>query len=719
MIRGRRRCDTVNGCGKYYMQEKDSCTYCGASSAFSDIIPFDPLHWVYDIESYPNIFTFSAKHPLTGCRARFEISDRKSDHMAFYEFVYSLSRCGSIMVGFNNIGYDYPVIHDTFRFSKPTASSIYQKSKSIIETPWNDRFINTVWDSECIVKQMDLLKIHHFDNSAKATSLKMLEFNMQSDSVEDLPFPPGTILDDGQKDQLLDYNDHDVDKTEEFYIHSIDAINFREEMGEKYPHDFTNDNDTKVGKQYFIMKLENEAKGTCYTYDSGSKKPRQTIRSSIALNDVILPYIKFDRPEFNEIVDYFRKQTIIETKGVFKELKATIDGFDFDYGVGGIHGSVKSKIVRTTDTHTLYDWDVKSYYPWIAMANNLYPEHLGPGFCKSYKGLYDERSQYDKGTSNNTAIKFGLNGVYGDSNNKYSPFYDPKYTMSITINGQLLLCMLAEQMMRLPGLSMIQINTDGLSVLCPDDMIPHMKSLCRWWEDFTCLTLEHAIYDSMFIRDVNNYLAKYKNGKLKNKGAYAHLTHLDLGQDWSPDVGVDWHQNHNSLIIPKAVEAYFIHNVPVEDTIKQHNNIHNFMLCTKIGKNDRLINSEGEDLQRTTRYYVTHTGTKLTKISPPSKDYKIGQWCRKNKLSDVYYNSVLSVIRDGPFGDGDYDSTGTPWDERINTKNKSKYKMRETKIIGDRKLTECNDIRLADFSEIDYDYYIQESYKLIKPLEEI
>jgi len=51
-------------------------------------------------------------------------------------------------------------------------------------------------------------------------------------------------------------------------------------------------------------------------------------------------------------------------------------------------------------------------------------------------------------------LKLALNGTFGDSNNIYSVFYDPQFTMAITVNGQLMLCMLAERLMTIPGLAL-------------------------------------------------------------------------------------------------------------------------------------------------------------------------------------------------------------------------------------------------------------------------
>ena len=41
--------------------------------------------------------------------------------------------------------------------------------------------------------------------------------------------------------------------------------------------------------------------------------------------------------------------------------------------------------------------------------------------------------------------------------------------MNITINGQLSLCLLAEKLLTIEGLKIIQVNTDGVTVAVPID----------------------------------------------------------------------------------------------------------------------------------------------------------------------------------------------------------------------------------------------------------
>ena len=390
-------------------------------------------------------------------------------------------------------------------------------------------------------------------------------------------------------------------------------------------------------------------------------------------------YYNFERPEFEAVRVWFSKQKITETKGVFTDLpehvlgdvakyaqmkekkkkfktkptekevqeflkenprgwieevplkakkkgevqysywkkwriaenlNVVINGFRFDFGVGGIHGSVLSSIVKVQKGKVLKDADVSSMYPNIAIKNRVYPEHLGVGFCDIYEDVYVQRKSYPKGSAENAVMKLALNGVYGDSNNQFSPFYDPKYTMTITVNGQLSICLLVERLMKIQGLSIVQVNTDGVTCELPEESISEYDAVCKQWEKDTKLDLEFADYSAMYIRDVNNYLAVYTNGKVKRKGAYQYE---ELG----------WHQNHSSLVIPKAVEAFLINDVPLEKFISEHQNRWDFMLRTKVPRSSRLVMvmQDGYEvpLQNTCRYYACKSGGKLVKIMPPTE----------------------------------------------------------------------------------------------------
>lgn len=612
--------------------------------------------YVYDIETYPNCFLFGAVHYETRQKYFFEVSHRRDDRSNLFAFLSWLSDHACEMTGYNNVGFDYPVIHHFYKDPLFTGyNAVYEKANTIINAPDDQRFSNVIWEKDRVVKQQDLYKINHFDNKARATSLKALEIAMKDDVVEDLPFEPGTVLTDEQIDKTIIYMFRDIDATLRFRERNQESIDFRKELSAKYGRDFTNHNDTKIGKDYFIMELE---KHGVECYDS-NRKPRQTIRNIIDLNKVIFPYVKFEHPEFNRITNWLKAQKITQTKGVFENLSCTVNGFTFVFGTGGIHGSVESQTIKSNDTYEIIDLDVASFYPNLAIANKLYPEHLGEYFCKIYQDVYEMRKSHDKKSAINKMLKLALNGVYGDSNNQYSPFYDPAYTMSITINGQLLLCMLAEQLMKIPGLSMIQANTDGVTVFCPRGLSFMVDQICKWWEDFTRLQLEKNTYKAMYIRDVNNYIAQYENGDVKRKGAYCH----------SKDLG--WHQDHSSQVVAKAAEAALTRGVDVREFIMGHQDKYDFLIKVKVPRSSKLMMGDRE-VQKTSRVFISVNGEALVKIMPPTPAQfaKLGPSAPVRRIAQ--HKGWLA--------------------------------------------TDCNDIKNFDWSALNREYYIQEAEKLVNPL---
>jgi hypothetical protein len=642
--------------------------------------------WIYDIETYPNVFTFSVIREDGKFANTFEVSAKNNEVDRILKCLDYVAEQQDYLVGFNNLNFDYPVVHKLLKLrdgkmpvkGETIAKRIYGYAQEQIES-MKGEFANTVKAEERHCKQIDLFKVHHFDNKARMTSLKMLEFNMRSHNIEDLPFPVGMVLSDEQIVVLKKYNAHDVRMTLDFYNHSVTQVEFREQLTEKYGRDFMNHNDTKIGKDYFIMKLE-ELKIPVYKIIDGKRRINQTKRDVIRIKDCLFSYYDFKRPEFIAVKDWLAKQIIRETKGVFtdieehklgdvakyaemvvkrKKLKAeptkaeydafrrehpcgwvdrvelkakkkgetqysywgcwkvaetlniVIDGFRFDFGTGGIHGSLTSNLTRQTKAYQIVDADVSSMYPNIAISNNVYPEHLSAKFCAIYKDVYEQRKSYPKGSAENAMLKLALNGVYGDSNNQYSPFFDPAYTMKITINGQLSLCLLAEKLLTIDGLKLIQVNTDGVTVALKRETRKQYDEICEAWQKQVKLQLEFAEYDKMFIRDVNNYIALYTDGKTKNKGAYEYK---DLG----------WHKNHSSLVIPMAAEAKMLQGTDIREFIMNHKDKFDFMLRTKVPRSSRLVlvTQDGQEVtqQNICRYYPCKSGGKLVKIMPPLEE---------------------------------------------------------------------------------------------------
>jgi len=193
------------------------------------------------------------------------------------------------------------------------------------------------------------------------------------------------------------------------------------------------------------------------------------------------------------------------------------------------------------------------------------------------------------------------------SNDEHSFLYDPLYTMQTTLTGQLTLSMLCEKLvLSFPDSIMLQANTDGFTMKIRRTDLDKYYKICAMWEKLTRLNLEYVEYSKMVIRDVNNYIGIYTNGKVKYKGAF--------------ELDKDYHKDNSFKVIRIALSEYFINDVPVEQTIMNHKNIYDF--CGRQKFNSASYGVTYEYLmggiipvkqQKNVRYYISKKGHKFIK----------------------------------------------------------------------------------------------------------
>lgn len=300
-------------------------------------VRFFEKDWVWDCETYPNFFSLAAMKADGTEKQVYEISDRKNDTEDLLVFLRKMKVGNCRLVGFNSLNFDYCLIHWILQKAirakrsnktlKLKAKQLYDQAQKIIESASEEGFGSTIKDADVIIPQLDLFKMNHFDNKAKRTSLKLLEFNMRSNNIEDLPYAVGTYLTEDEMDEVISYNFNDVQETLNFYYHCYDSIAFRQDLSAKYGFDCTNLNDTKIGEKFFMRRIEMENPYAFYEpTGDGRRKMRQTKRSSISIKDCIFPYIRFSKPEFNAVKEWMERQVITETSGVFSDIEEHLLG---------------------------------------------------------------------------------------------------------------------------------------------------------------------------------------------------------------------------------------------------------------------------------------------------------------------------------------------------------------------------------------------------------
>lgn len=586
---------------------------------------------VYDIETLSNCFTYSGLDKDTLKVSQFVIHKDRDDTAELIVHLNMLSG----QIGFNNLAFDGQVIqwilNNYLKYELPEdfAGAIYNYSQQVIEKMngggWGDF---AEWKMK--IPQLDLFKVWHFDNKAKMTSLKWIEYMIDMEDIQEMPIHHSSKVTLEQIDSILAYNLHDVKATYELYkitkgqtelplYKGVDRIQLRNDIEAEFGIKCLNYNDVKIGD---ALNKMNYCRITGIDKKSLGKSTRKI--DNFKFKDCYPSYYKFETTEFNNFVNAVATQDVDLKKK--QEFEFTFNGTTYLMAKGGLHSKDKSRLVKPTDNEFLRDCDVGSMYPNAIAKRKLFPKQLGEEWLSGYVDIIDKRvaakkkykeTKEGKYQAMQEAYKLALNGgSFGKTNEENSWQFDPFVTYSVTIGSQIDLLMLIEQL-EINKIHVISANTDGLVCLFDKSLEDTYYKVCYAWEiqvgNNLSGQLEYVDYKLLYQSSVNDYIAIKTNGEVKTKG--------DFVSDF------ELHKNKSARVIPLALQAYFTNNTPIEETIRNHTNIYDFCLGVKsIGKNKLIaIDVKGQTelpLQKINRYYISNTGVNIIKRLPKLEDKK-------------------------------------------------------------------------------------------------
>jgi hypothetical protein len=154
----------------------------------------------------------------------------------------------------------------------------------------------------------------------------------------------------------------------------------------------------------------------------------------------------------------------------------------------------------------------------------------------------------------------------------------------------------------LGGIAVLSANTDGIICKIPRALEAVYGDICAGWQEKTGFALEFSDYILYVRSDVNDYITQKADGATKEKGRYA--TELDLKRGYKHPV------------VPRCLYEYFVNGKPVEQTLRETQDILDFCISQKAGQDFKLeyhtVNGVTE-LQKTNRFYISRRGGALVK----------------------------------------------------------------------------------------------------------
>lgn len=562
---------------------------------------------IYDLETLKNCFVGNFLDFKTGAKKTYTFfNDKKYEDQPFefWKFLRSCVNNGYTFLGYNVLGFDGQILDEFYNSccgngqdplyefdTEYIIDSIYNKAQHIISLQNDDeKYKYMVSESKMFIPHIDLYKLMHYDRPAKATSLKWIQFSMCYPKIQEMPIAHDEDISIDDIEQVVDYCWNDVDSTLEFYKKVKYEVETRHDLSKEFNLDIVNASEPKMVREIFGKFLCEEMKVT-----RKELKELKTIRTKIPFKEIIFPYTKFQTPQFQKMLEYF-KDTIVDATPNFKtEFKYSFvfQGMNVDLGLGGIHACIKNGVYTHKEDEVIEDADGKSFYPFLAISNGLRPKHLGSAYNKVYPMMYDMRMKYDKKDPKNYIFKIILNSAYGLSKEINSYLYDPQYTYQVTINGQLTLLMLVEALsISIPNIQFLQMNTDGVTYVYNKKYTDKVRKICEWWEKTTKIELEYAYYEKMVINDVNNYIAVkegFTEKYLENPEDFVSLSKDYVKKKGLFETSMLFHKNPSALIIPKALERHFIIGEDITSFINnEDNSIFDYCLGVKKKSNFKL-----------------------------------------------------------------------------------------------------------------------------------
>ena len=601
-------------------------------------------HWIMDYETLVNCFVGVFEDYKTNETKIFVIHHLRNDFDEFIEFLHDNIEKRQWHISYNGLAFDAQVTHyilDNYDELKDKdgaeiASIIYGYAQRCINKSNNKEFSDyPIW--KMTIGQIDLFKLHHWDNPAKRSSLKWIQYSMDWQNILEMPIEHDTIIEStGEIDTIISYCINDVRSTKEIFNRSKSQIKLRKELTDTYGINLYSASEPRISKELFGYYLSNKL-----NIPKRDLKRMRTYRDTIKVKDIILPYISFTSSEFKMLYERFKSLEVdaSKLKGSFK-YSVNYKDVKTDFGLGGVHGAAKKGVYESNDDMVIMSSDVTSFYPNLAIRNKFSPGHFPVDeFCDQYEWFFNERKKIPKSNPMNYVYKIILNSTFGLSNDANSFFYDPELCLRITINGQLTLMMLYEQIMeRIPGAVALLQNTDGVETIIPREYIGLYMEICEEWEKTTNLSLEHDEYQKLVLSDVNNYIGvnnfidvditKFREMK-QSQPHYLYKVNNDKFS-YAPVKlkgrfdfhNLQLHKNKSKLVIPKGIYSYFVKDMLPEDYLESNKNIIDYCIGGK-SKGDwkqvaRYIDNgvyKETPLQKINRYFISKSGVKIIKVN--------------------------------------------------------------------------------------------------------
>lgn len=287
------------------------------------------------------------------------------------------------IVTFNGIYFDIPIL--ALVLAAKTTGEIKHAASMLIEQqiqPW--LMLKSFKVEQLNIDHVDLIEV-----CPLSASLKIYGGRLHVPRMQDLPFPPDTILSPEQIAIVRHYCINDLVTTEFVNEALTDQLAIRREMSQKYTVDLRSKSDAQIAETVIKKELKRL---------NGTDARRPEIDAGTVVRYKVPDFVKFRSVGLAAALETIRsaKFRVAESGAVemppeLAILKIEIGKAIYKMGIGGLHSTENGTVHKADEQFRIVDRDVASYYPQIILNQELYPEHLGKQFLYVYESLVKQR----------------------------------------------------------------------------------------------------------------------------------------------------------------------------------------------------------------------------------------------------------------------------------------------------------------------------------------
>lgn len=457
---------------------------------------------------------------------------------------------------------------------------------------------------------------------------------------------------------IIHYNANDVFIVCEMFRLYIDEIKLRYQISKAYGIDVISSSRSNIADRLFEK---------FYSEFSGLKpfqwKGKYTQRTVMSFKRIILPFIEFKTPELQLLLSEMKHTSVTSLgKDSFKK-EIKLNNLIYTIATGGLHSQdIPRELIShiemnnsstgesdceaiafdniTNDSYIYVHFDISSFYPSMMVQYKIAPAHIDNGcFVKLIKWLRDTRVEAKHSKEDiidgipkeilAQALKIVINSIYGKLGFERGDICDRLAVLNVTINGQLLIMMLCEEL-ELNGIEVMSANTDGIVVKLYKRDKEKFDNITKEWCEKTGLSGDSEEYNKYINRDINNYITEELNGKITYKGAMNPKMYA-----------VDLQKGYDMPVVAQAVSNYFLNDKPIMESLYECKDILDFCKTQNVGNQfyvEYATNKGYEKLQKNVRFYVSMSGGYIYKVHNINNT--------KNNLCAGYKTTILNTLDD-------------------------------------------------------------------------